>query len=77
MGLALTRRGNIGPSGVGEHFAISDDSNANLVGTALKSDYDRHGTWEKYVKYTLIQNHFCLTALAELMFNENYDKNNN
>lgn len=44
MGLALTRRGNIGPSGVGEHFAISDDSNANLVGTALKSDYYRHGS---------------------------------
>lgn len=42
-GPALTRRGNVGPSGVGEHFAISDDSNADLVGTALKTDYYRHG----------------------------------
>lgn len=43
MGLALAGRGNVGSPGVGKHFAISDDSNADLVGTALKSNHYRHG----------------------------------
>lgn len=46
-GLALTRWCNVGPSGVGEDFPISDDSNANLIGTALKSNYHRHGDFLK------------------------------
>lgn len=44
MWLALTRRGDVGPSRVGKHFPISDDAYANLIGTALKSNYDRHGS---------------------------------
>lgn len=43
LGLALAGGGNVGPPGVGKHFAISDDSNADLVGTALKSNHHRHG----------------------------------
>ena len=42
MGLTLTRRSNVRPSRVGKHLTISDDSYANLVGTALKSNYYRH-----------------------------------
>lgn len=44
MWLALTRRGNVGPSRVGKHLSIPDDSYADLIGTALKSNYDSHGS---------------------------------
>lgn len=51
--LALTGWSNVGPSGVGKDFPISDDSNANFIGTALKSNDHRHGDFVKSVNETI------------------------
>lgn len=47
--LALTRRCNVGPSGVGKHFTIPDDAYTNLISTALKSNHYSHGCRKKTV----------------------------
>lgn len=46
---ALTRWSNVGSSGVGKDFPISDYSNANFIGAALKSNDHRHADFVKSV----------------------------